>query len=184
VATTPKILMTAAEFLNADCARGSFELIKGEVVPVSPGNKEHGTVAINVGAILREYGRRTGYGYVSGLDMAVQTGHAPDSIRGADIAFYSHARLPRDQSRRGIPKVPPDLVAEIVSPGNRPGDLDEKVREYLGAGVLLVWIVHPDRRDVTVYRPGVASATIAATEVLENLPELPGFRCRVSEFFE
>src|SRR5436309_2752413 len=111
--------MTAAEFLDADLGERSCELIQGEVVPMSPGNKEHGTIAINIGAILREYGRRTGFGYVSGLDMAVQTGRQPDTIRGADVAFYSHARLPRDRSRRGIPEVAPDLVAEVVSPGNR-----------------------------------------------------------------
>jgi len=116
--------------------------------------------------------------------MAVQTGHAPDTIRGADIAFYSHARLPRDQSRRGIPKVAPDLVAEVLSPGNRPGDLDDKVREYLNAWVLIVWVVHPDRRDVTVHRPGVAPAILGETEFLEDLAELPGFRCSVAELFE
>jgi Uma2 family endonuclease len=80
--------------------------------------------------------------------------------------------------------VPPDLAVEVVSPSNRPGELLRKIGEYLAAGVPLVWVVYPKRRRVAVYRPDEEEPTVLKEdEYLENLPELPGFRCPVSAFF-
>jgi Uma2 family endonuclease len=36
-----------------------------------------------------------------------------------------------------------DLVVEVVSPGDRPGEVAAKVAEYLAAGVRLVWVLEP-----------------------------------------
>jgi Uma2 family endonuclease len=80
--------------------------------------------------------------------------------------------------------VPPDVAVEVVSPSNRPGELLRKVGEYLDAGVSLVWVVYPRRRQVAVYRPGEEEPTfLKEGEFLENLPELPDFRCPVSDLF-
>jgi Uma2 family endonuclease len=77
------------------------------------------------------------------------------------------------------------LVAEVYSPGNRRAEILEKVTEYLKAGVLMVWVVHPNRRTVAIYRSDDPIPTILTqVDVLENLPELPGFCCPVAEFFE
>ena len=46
----------------------------------------------------------------------------------------------------------PDLVVEVYSPGNRRGKILEKVAEYLGAGIPLVWVVYPKSRTVAMYR--------------------------------
>jgi Uma2 family endonuclease len=59
-----------------------------------------------------------------------------------------------------------------------------KVQEYLDAGVLMVWVIHPVRRTLTIYRPDDPTPTILTeSDILEDLPELPGFRCPVAEFF-
>lgn len=84
-----------------------------------------------------------------------------------------------------LPNVAPDLAVEVYSPSNRPSEIIGKVHEYLNAGVLMVWVVHPERRNVVIYRPDDPTPTILTeNDVLEDLPELPGFRCSVSEFFE
>lgn len=45
-------------------------------------------------------------------------------------------------------------------------------------------MLHLGRRDLTVYRPDDPTPTVLdETAVIEDLPELPGFRCRVAEFF-
>jgi Uma2 family endonuclease len=46
----------------------------------------------------------------------------------------------------------PDLAVEVLSPGDRYGDVLEKVREYLDNGTRLVWVIDPGKRTAVVYR--------------------------------
>jgi Uma2 family endonuclease len=182
-ATTTK-LMTAQEFMAADLGAGNFELVRGEVVEVPPAMPEHGRVCGDVFYVLETYGRQTGRGYALSNDSAVQTERNPDTVRGADVCFYTHARWPRSEVGLDLPPVPPDLAVEVVSPGNRPGELYRKISEYLAAGVSLVWVVYPKQRCIVIHRPdGGAPLVLREDQVIENLPELPGFRCTVAEFF-
>ncbi len=177
-------LMTAEEFMAADLGAGKFELVRGEVVELPPAMPEHGRVCVNACYTLETYGRQSGRGYALSNDSAVLTERDPDTVRGADVCFYSHARWPRSQVGNDLPPVPPDLAVEVVSPRNRPGVLFKKISEYLTAGVSLVWVVYPKQRCVAIYRPDEAAPSVLCEDqVLENLPELPGFRCTVAEFF-
>ena len=96
---------------------------------------EHGRVCVNVVVCpLESTARQTGYGYALSNDSAVVTERGPDTVRGADVCFYSQERWPRSQVGWTLPPVPPDLVVEVYSPGNRRGKTLEKVVEYLAAG--------------------------------------------------
>ncbi len=184
MATTSKTLLTAEEFMNLDLGEGTFELVKGEVVEVPPARLEHGIVCGNVYFALSSFGRATGYGYASTNDSAVVTERGPDTVRGADVCFYSYARLPRSEVTADLPPVVPDLVVEVYSPSNQPGKMLVKVVEYLNAGVPMVWVVNPERRNVTIYRNGDPVPTVLGDgDTIENLAELPGFRCAVADFF-
>ena len=136
------------------------------------------------GFVLESYGRQSGLGYALSNDSGVLTERNPDTVRGADVCYYSHARWPRAQLGKSLPPVPPDVAVEVVSPGNRLAKIMKKVSEYLEAGVALVWVIYPTRRQVVIYRAAEDdSMTLHETDVIENLPELPGFRCTVSDFF-
>ena len=50
-------------------------------------------------------------------------------------------------------------------------------------GVPLVWIIDPSVKRVTVFRPDEAPVTLAAENDIDGGPVLPGFRCRVADFF-
>ncbi len=176
--------LTAEEFMAADLGEGTFELVRGEIVKMPPPMPEHGRVCVNVGFVLESHGRRSGLGYTLSNDSAVLIERGPDTVRGADVCFYSHARWPRSEVGRILPPVPPDLVVEVASPSNRPGTLFSKIGEYLDAGVLLVWVVYPSSRRVAVYRPDQEDATFFNEgDFLENFPELPGFQCAVADLF-
>jgi Uma2 family endonuclease len=177
-------LLTAEEFMAADLGDGSFELVRGEVVEVPPAMPDHGRVSGNAFFVLESYGRQTGFGYALSNDSAVVTERGPDTVRGADVSFYSHARWPRSEVGFRLPPVPPDVAVEVVSPGNRSGNILKKVSEYLEAGVSMVWVIYPKRRHVAVYRMGEGEPLFVRDgEILEDLPELPGFQCHVSDFF-
>jgi Uma2 family endonuclease len=177
-------LMTAKEFMAADLGEGVFELVRGEVQQLPPAMPEHGRVCGNAFFVLETYGRRTKLGYALSNDSAVQTERDPDTVRGADVCYYSEARWPRAQVGNKLPPVPPDLAVEVVSPGNRIGGIMKKVAEYLQAGVSLVWVVFPKRGQVLIFRAADDDAiTLRKKDVIQNLPELPGFRCSVSDLF-
>jgi Uma2 family endonuclease len=176
-------LMTAREFMASDLGEGRFELVQGEVIEVRPPRPEHGRVTSKTGFALETFGRGTGYGYCI-TEAAVRTERNPDTVRGPDLSFYSHARWPEHQIGSGLPPVPPDLAVEILSPANRRGPILKKVAEYQVAGVLMVWVVNPTRRHVVVYRLQEDDPVIFREgDTLEGFPELPGFRCLVSDLF-
>jgi Uma2 family endonuclease len=138
-----------------------------------------------VAGTLWAYGRKSGYGYALSNDSAVVTERDPDTVRGPDVCFYSHARWPRSDVGRKPPPVPPDLAVEVVSPGNRAGMISAKIAEYQNAGTLLIWVVDPASRSVAIHRLDEEPPVVLRGDaVIENLPELPGFRCRVSDFFD
>jgi Uma2 family endonuclease len=181
---SPTKLLTAEEFMNADLGEGTFELVRGEVIKLPPTMPEHGVVCANVVLLLGNYGRQSGFGYALSNDPGVQTERAPDTVRGPDVCFFSHERWPRSEVGRKLPPVPPNLAVEVYSPGNRRGQILEKLAEYLTAGVSLVWIVYPKTCSVSIYRSeDEAPLVLKEGETIENLPELPGFRCAVAEFF-
>ena len=134
-----------------DLGGEAFELVEGELKPVSIGNRLHAMVCSRINRILGNYGERTGVGYALCNDFGVLVVRDPDTLRGADVAFYGNAKLPEQIAAEDIPTVPPDLVVEVVSPGNTAADLLKKIYEYLNIGVGMVWIVHPVRRTLTIY---------------------------------
>ena len=58
-----------------------------------------------------------------------------------------------------------------------------KITDYLSNNVELVWVVDPELRTVTVYRNDVGPRVLTAKDRLTGEPALPGFRCKVAEFF-
>lgn len=182
-AASPKLL-TAEEFMTLDLGEGPHELVKGEILAAPPPMPEHGRICVNVTFVLESFGRQSGLGYALCNDSAVGTQRGPDTVRGADVCFYSHARWPREQVGATLPPVAPDVIVEVYSPGNRPGEIGAKISEYLLAGVPLVLLVYPKTKQVGVYRPDEPFPTVLEeSDRLENLPELPGFQVHVGDFF-
>ncbi|MGQ0637453.1 MAG: Uma2 family endonuclease [Planctomycetaceae bacterium] len=178
-----RTLVTADEFLTmtSDTAK---ELVRGEVVDMGNPSALHGFVCMNVGAILREWARRNRAGYVFGNDSGVVTERDPDTVRGPDCQYISVQKLPQGVPAKGYPNVPPDLVVEVVSESDRWADVVRKAEEYLDAGISEVWVVEPRNEFVDVYRADHRRPVrYSADDELMSDRVLPGFRCRVADFF-
>lgn len=182
---TKPSLITAEQFLQMDLGDGVHELIRGEIIDVTPPSPGHGFVCANVTYLLGKYGRETGHGFVLSNDTVVLTERNPDTVRGGDVLYYSNARWRREEVVGSkLPPVVPDLVIEVHSPSNRPGAMLAKVSDYLRAGVAMVWVLYPERRHLTIDRANdPIPMVLGPEETVENLPELPGFRCGVADFF-
>ena len=66
----------------------------------------------------------------------------------------------------------------------KPGEVREKIGQWLSCGSRAVWLIDPDRREVTVHRPLARPRVLKGDDVLEGEDALPGFRIQVSKLFE
>ena len=166
-------IMTADELLHIPDKHA--ELVRGVLVVREPPGLRHGRIAMDLGAFLASYVRINGLGRIyveSGFKLASN----PDTVRGPDLSFISKARLPEPEPV-GFPEIAPDLVVEILSPDDRPGEVLAKVADYLSAGINLVWVIDPERRLARVYRSDGSEETITADKALHGEGVLPGFAC-------
>ncbi|WP_050986049.1 Uma2 family endonuclease [Schlesneria paludicola] len=95
-----------------------------------------------------------------------------------DVAFVSFDRLHQgDARKKSVATWVPDLIIEILSKSNSKKEIDRKLTEYFGAGVLLVWIVGPRKKTIKVYSD-VHTATLLNSMIrltVDGGQILPGF---------
>jgi Uma2 family endonuclease len=178
--------MTAGEFAEwvrrPENVNRWFELVRGEVIELPPPTKVHGVVCMNVGFLLGSYVRHRGHGYLTGNDSGVILERDPDTVRGPDVALYEDARH-FDELHPKYGETPPVLAVEVMSPGDRVGRVMAKVSDYLRNGVRLVWLIDPEERNVTAYRPDRTPLVFRAGQELLDEEVLPGFRAAVGDLF-
>jgi Uma2 family endonuclease len=177
--------ITAEEFIEMpEPPDGSKqELVRGEIVMLPPPGFQHGEVQVNVATLLKPHVRAHRLGRIT-VESGVVIERDPDTVRGPDVAFWSVERLPFDQCPQGYPEVAPDLCVEVLSPSRRLRDIREKIQEYFTRGVRMVWIVDPHNRTISVYRSADEGRLLHETATLSGEEVLPGFTCRVAEFFD
>ena len=90
-------------------------------------------------------------------------------------------RLPGGQTPDGFGDFSPDLAVEIISPGDRLTDVEEKVQLYIGHGTQLVWVVNPKLQRATVYRPDGSARVLQGQDSLDGEDVLPGFACPLAD---
>ncbi len=117
------------------------------------------------------------------VESGVITDRKPDTVRGPDVSFYSKERLPLDKEVIGWHDQAPDLCVEVVSPSNSLKQLKAKAKEYLFAGVRIVWIIDPEDRTVTIITEPLESRTLEAEAMLDGGNVLRGFSCKVADLF-
>jgi Uma2 family endonuclease len=96
------------------------------------------------------------------------------------VAFVARDRLSQI-SDEGYAELAPDWVAEILSPGDRPGEVLEKVGQWLSAGVRLVWVLDPLRRRMWVYRADGTVSIVKREEALDGEDVFPDCRCPLGD---
>ena len=161
---------------------GRTELVKGVLVNMAPTGHPHGFVEFNIGGILRNFVRQHGLGRVMGGEVGIYTSRNPDTVRGADVVFISHARMAQVESHSFL-DVAPELVVEILSPDDTWRQVNDKLEEHFHLGVKLIWVVDPIRQLVYVYETIEQASRLTTAETLTGGEVLPGFAVMVAELF-
>jgi Uma2 family endonuclease len=160
-----------------------FELVKGELRPMSPAGSKHGRIIIRLAAPMSIFATQNRLGEVFGAETGFILASGPDTVRAPDIAFVRADRLALVGDIDGYWPGPPDLAIEVISPNDRIYELEEKIDDYLAAGARAVWVVNPKRRTVTVQHPNVSPIVLTESDRLDGGEILPGFSISVAEIF-
>ena len=180
---TAEALMSAEEFGRRPDPGHPEELVQGRVIDMPPADRRHGQICGQAYFLLRLFVEQHRLGHVLGNDSGVITGRDPDSVRGADVAYYSYARLPEGPLPIGYGPEAPEIVFEVRSAHDRWRDILEKVLEYLDAGVAVVVVLDPKPQVAHVFAADEPPRTLEAGDDLTFPGLLDGFSARVGRFF-
>src|SRR3989442_6825985 len=178
--TTP--LMTAEELLQTNIPTKCTELVRGRLIVREPPGGRHGLVAMTLAIRLGNYVERMEAGKLFAAETGFTLFRGPDTVRAPDIAFVRRERLP-DPIPIGFPELAPDLVVEVLSPNDRPGETLAKVGDWLEAGARLVWLIEPERPITRVYMSDWKASTIATEPHVDASDLVPGFACSLAGIF-
>jgi Uma2 family endonuclease len=175
-------IMTAEQLERVQIPGKSTELVRGRLVVREPPGTFHGNVAARLLLRLGAFVEANDLGEVFAQDTGFRIASDPDTVRAPDVAFVARDRLGAVASR-GYARMAPDVIAEILSPDDKPGDVIAKIREWLAAGVRLAWLLDPDRRSARVYRPDGSVSEMDQHGALDGEAVLPGFRCWLRDVY-
>jgi Uma2 family endonuclease len=161
------------------------ELVNGEIVEMPLANLLHGKLALRVGRLLGNHVEiHSGGEVVLNVGFILEVPGDPDRVRGPDVAFISAVRLPQPERAEKFYDGAPDLAVEVLSPSEKSADVQQKVRDYLDAGARLVWVIAPQSRTATVYRPDGSARWLRERDALEGEDVLPGLSIPLAQIFD
>lgn len=163
-----KTELTLEEFFALPEGEGdiTYELIDGQAVPKMSPKKFHSRLTRALIKLLEQWGEERGE---IGVEWAVKlTRKRRDWAPTPDLLYVSYERLSPDWNQDEACPVVPELVIEIISPGQTFGQLAGKARDYLDAKVLRVWVVDSQARSITVFYPDAAPQTYMGDMLLTD----------------
>ena len=164
-----------------------FEVVSGELIFMSPASHLHGLVTAELAYLLKHHVRVQRLGTLLAAETGFRLQHPEDpagklTVRAPDIAFLGAEKsaLPLPAS---FAEVVPDLIVEVISPGDRASLVAEKTDWWLACGVQEAWVVDPPNRRLTRHYPDATSRTYARDATVEGVPLLPGLTLDLADIF-
>ncbi len=160
---------------------GKAEMIDGRLI-VAPAGFEHGGVSMRLGSKLFNHvdANRLGMVFDSSTGFWMRSG----DLLSPDVAFVSAARL------KGMKRLPrkffqgsPDLVVEVLSPNDKPHEIERKMTEYFASDTKLAWLVDPALKTVTLYHEPRPGRVLGGNDVLDGEDVVPGFTLPLEQLF-
>jgi Uma2 family endonuclease len=176
-------LLSAEDFELVARVLGPCELVKGEIIPMSPGGIRHSRITGNAFRLLDSHCRPRNIGRVLTGEAGVIVARRPDTVRGADVAFISYQRLAEADSEEGFLQKPPELIIEVLGKDVSWAKMEEKVADYHALGVDLVWVLDPQTITLRAYQRGASPLVLRDTDTASANPHVPDFSVKVGAFF-
>ena len=120
ISTARTALVTATE-LPALSSRLSIEgkrteLVRGDLIVMTPAGGRHGQVAHRVGLVIGNHVLDQNLGRVFAAETGFLLQRDPDTVRAPDVAFVAGERLGTGETPAGFLEMAPDLAVEVDLP--------------------------------------------------------------------
>jgi len=173
-------LLTATDVEGLSFPDKQCELVRGRLLVREPPSTRHGVIAGKLLYRVSDFVYRHALGVVCAQDTGFKIRSDPDTVRAPDVAFVGRDRAMHIPDR-GYAELAPDMVSEVLSPDDTPGEVLAKVADWLDAGTTLVWVIDPKRVEARVHRADGSLSIVDANGALEGEQVLPGFTCSLRE---
>ncbi|MFL5243333.1 MAG: Uma2 family endonuclease [Gemmataceae bacterium] len=177
-------LLTVEEYRVLPDRGYPTELVGGRIVPMNMPSTRHGFHCARIVYILSRFLEDHPSGRIVSNDSGIVTEHGPDTVRGADVAYYSYSRLPKGPLPEGYSEQAPEILFEVRSPRDRRAEILAKVAEFQKAGVLVVCVLDSQSNHLAVYRADEVECILKPGDVLSFPGILDGFSIDIARFFE
>ncbi|MGH2669396.1 MAG: Uma2 family endonuclease [bacterium] len=175
-------MLTSEDVERISLPGKQVELVRGRLVVHEPPGTWHGAIAARLAYYLSDFVQRERLGLVFAQDTGFKIASNPDSVRAPDVAFVGRERTGLVRPR-GYAELAPDLLAEIVSPDDKPAEVLSKIADWLAAGTKIVWLVDSERSEVRVYRQDGSLSVLGENDSLDGEDVLPGLTCPLKDVF-
>ena len=103
-----------------------YELIRGDLIMMSPAGSEHGWIAGRIFVRLATHVEDLDLGRAYAAETGFKISESPDTVRAPDACFVSHERLSTVEDTQSYLPLAPDLVVEVVSSNDSSSDWRRK----------------------------------------------------------
>ena len=176
-------LITADELLQMKDDGFRYELVRGELIKMSPAGHQHGRIALNFTTPLDQFVRDNQLGTVYAAETGFKLAEDPDVVRAPDAAFIRRERVEEVSQTEGFWPGAPDLAAEVVSPGDTYAEVEDKIADWLDAGTRLVIVVNPSTQTVTLYYSQSDVRILTTDDILDGGEVVPNWTLPVRDIF-
>jgi Uma2 family endonuclease len=177
-------LLTAEVFGEMPDEGHPTELIRGRVVAGYWTRMRQGLICTQILHAIGEYLDVHDLGRAVTGNVGIVIARNPDSVRTADLAFFSYDQIPRSVIPAGYPEVPPEFVVDVRADDESWLSILTKALDFLGFGVKTVCILDADSSSAHLFYTD-SDPRILGRDYELTFPEcLPGFRIPVRNFFE
>ena len=163
-----------------------YEIIDGELYVTRAPHISHQGAGGSIYIELELWSRQTQLGRSFQTPGVIFT---PTDAVIPDLVWISNNHLANGIDAAGHLTVAPELVVEILSPGerNEQRDKEAKLKLYSLHGVQEYWIVSWQLKSLEIYRRINAQLQLVQTLFVGDTltsPLLPGFRAAIAQFFQ
>jgi Uma2 family endonuclease len=157
------------------------EVVDGEILIMPPAKWKHAVIVANLhDSLVAQTDRREVQVVVGSFGVVIRK--APLTSRVPDLAVFLKSTIIEQD---GYIHSAPQLVVEVLSPGNTRRERERKLADYASLGVPEMWVVSPEARTVEVLylENGFLRSAQALTQGVLEPKHFPGVQIQISEIW-
>ncbi len=170
--------LTVDDLLAMEDEGVGYELVDGQLVERNL-SMESSSAGMEFGHKLLTHVTPRRLGRVYGSDATYRIFGSRRTGLRPDVSFIAMERAPKTR----VSDVAPDLVVEVVSPGDTAYEVCAKAAKWLAAGVRMVWVAWPETLEVQVFQPNASPRMLSADDEISGEDVIPGFTSAVRDLF-